>query len=63
MTLWDLNQQLARRQFLASGGAGIAGLAATAVLADEGVFAHASGASEECDFSVYGGWSQPHGSV
>lgn len=62
MSLLDLNQQLARRQFLLSGGAGFAGLAAAAVLADEGALAHHA-ASEERDFSVHGGWSKPHGSV
>ncbi|MFN5905905.1 MAG: DUF1501 domain-containing protein [Planctomyces sp.] len=40
MSLLDLNQQLARRQILLSGGAGFAGLAAAAVLADEGALAH-----------------------
>ena len=40
MSLLDLNQQWARRQFLASGGAGFAGLAASAVVADEASLSH-----------------------
>ncbi|MFM7163750.1 MAG: DUF1501 domain-containing protein, partial [Planctomycetaceae bacterium] len=40
MSLLDLNQRLLRRQFLASGGAGFAGLAASAVLADEALLSH-----------------------
>ena len=58
MSWGDLNHQLARRQFLANGGAGFAGLAAASVLAQETAAHHVAAAKSVIFLFMEGGPSQ-----